>query len=77
MRFLALTTALLFAASAHAQTMSGPANGKSCSDLVQECVEYNRARGADTGRCQTYKSACMKSGTYKDRNRTITDVAKR
>jgi hypothetical protein len=57
--------------------MSGPANGKSCSDLVQECVDYNRSGGYDTSRCQNYKTACMKSGVYKDRNRTITGVLKR
>lgn len=77
MRILIAFLLFVLSTASFAQTTSGPANGKSCSDLVQECVDYNHSRGHDTARCQGYKASCMKSGVYKDRNRTITGVAKR
>lgn len=77
MRYVIATLLTVVCSASYAQTMSGPANGKSCSDLVQECVEFNRSGGYDTSRCQGYKASCMKTGVYKDRNRTITGVAKR
>ena len=58
-------------------TMSGEANGKTCSQLVAECVNYNRADGSDVSRCAGYKTTCMATGTYSDRKRTITGVTKK
>jgi len=57
--------------------MSGEANGKTCSQLVAECVNYNRADGSDVSRCAGYKTTCMATGTYSDRKRTITGVTKK
>jgi len=62
----------------HAQTASGDVGGKkSCSQLVAECVAFNKKGGYDTSRCAEYKAACMATGTYQDRNRTITGVSRR
>jgi hypothetical protein len=68
--------------AANAQTMppltlSGPANGKTCSQLAAECTAYNRAGGYEVSVCAGYKASCMKTGTYTDKKRTVTDVAKR
>jgi hypothetical protein len=68
---------LLLSTVAHAQTPSGPANGKSCTQLVQECVAFNKKGGHDTSRCAGYKAPCLESGTYQDRNRVITGVVRK
>jgi hypothetical protein len=73
--FLAL--ALILPTTAFAQTPSGDAGGKTCSQLAAECVSFNKKGGYDTGRCVGYKDACMASGTYQDRNRTITNVRRK
>jgi hypothetical protein len=76
-RALTLIAALLACSSVFAQTPSGSANGKTCSQLVQECVAFNKKGGHDTSRCAGYKAPCMESGTYQDRNRTITGVVRK
>lgn len=68
---------LLLSTESHAQTSSGPANGKTCSQLVRECVAYNHKGGYDTSRCEVYRAPCMATGTYQDRNRIITDVVRK
>jgi len=63
-------------ADAQSLTLSGPANGKTCSQLAAECVSFNQAGGFDASRCSGYKSSCMKTGTYVDKKRTVTGVTK-
>jgi hypothetical protein len=77
MRRALIAILLLTSTLTYAQTPSGPANGKSCSQLAGECVAYNKARGDDTGRCAGYKQSCIATGTYQDRNRTITGAKQR
>ncbi|WP_148287796.1 hypothetical protein [Rhodopseudomonas sp. B29] len=75
---LALLSAAAAAAAAQAQTPSGDVGGrKSCSQLVAECIDFNKKGGYDTGRCAGYKDACMASGIYQDRNRTIINVRRK
>jgi hypothetical protein len=78
MRWIVITAVgLLTSTSAYAQTPSGPAHGKSCSQLVAECVAYNIKGHYDVNRCYGYKEPCIATGTYQDRNRIITDVKRR
>jgi hypothetical protein len=60
-----------------ALTPSGEAKGKTCSQLVAECVSFNRAGGFDVSRCADYKASCMATGTYSDKKRTVTGVTKK
>jgi hypothetical protein len=77
MKSIVAVALLLASTSTFAQTPSGSGKGKTCSGLVAECVAYNKKRGDDTSRCAGYKASCMATGTYMDRNRTITDVTRR
>lgn len=80
MRGLVIAASIAFNTTAFSQTYltpSGPANGKTCSQLAKECHDRNYAVNADTGRCPRYKAACLKTGIYTDRMRTVTGVAKR
>jgi len=58
-------------------TPSGEARGRTCSQLVQECVSHNTRVGAPTDRCETYRASCMRTGVYEDRGRRITGVVRR
>jgi hypothetical protein len=64
------------AVHAQALTPSGPAQGKTCSQLAGECVSFNQTGGFDSSRCAGYKASCMKTGTYVDKKRTVTGVTK-
>jgi hypothetical protein len=77
MKSIILAAFLLVPTAVYAQTPSGPANGKSCSQLVAECVAYNIKGHYDVNRCYGYKAPCIASGTYQDRNRYITDAKRR
>lgn len=50
---------------------------QTCSKLAAECVAWNQARGHDTQRCYGYKASCMKTGSWRDRNRSYDNVAKK
>ncbi len=66
-----LTAAVILTASvnySHAAT---------CSQLVAQCVAFNKKGGYDTSRCEGYRASCMATGTYTDRNRTINGVTKK
>ena len=73
---LMLLTGIACASHAQPLTLSGPANGKTCSQLAAECVSFNQAGGFDSSRCAGYKSSCMKTGTYTDKKRTVTGVTR-
>lgn len=53
------------------------AYAKTCSQLIAECVAWNKSHGSDVGRCEGYRASCMATGTYQDRNRTITNVTRK
>jgi hypothetical protein len=58
-------------------TPSGPARGKTCSDIDRECVRYDFGGGEGAAtelRCQRYKNFCLRTGVYHDGRRTITGV---
>lgn len=67
----------LVAAAILLTTVSYAHAAKTCSGLVAECVAFNKKGGFDTSRCEGYRASCMATGTYTDRNRTITGVTKR
>src|ERR1700737_2962178 len=56
MRFL---TATLLAVFIHAPAYAA----KTCSQLVAECVAFNKKGGYDTSRCEGYRAPCMATGT--------------
>jgi hypothetical protein len=65
-------------ASLAQQTPSGPARGKSCSDIDRECVRYDFGGKIDESqlRCLRYKEFCLRTGVYYDGRRTITGVVR-
>ena len=76
-RFIVIFVSAALMSQAQAQKPSGPANGRSCNQLVAECVAFNRARGAHIGRCARYKPSCIQAGNLIDRDRVAMDGKKR
>lgn len=50
---------------------------QTCSKLAAECVAFNKKGGHDTSRCAGYKAQCMATGSWRDRNRSFDNVAKK
>lgn len=79
MKRIILMAALVFTPGvAFAQLSSNaPEPGKTCTAHWQECVDFNKNAGAPTNRCDGYRSACMKEGRWRDRNRHFFPVQKK
>ncbi len=48
-----------------------------CSSLAATCKAFNRKLGADTSRCDGYKTECLRTGAWRDRNCSRDNVARK
>lgn len=48
-----------------------------CSKLAATCAAYNKQMGSPTSRCAEYKTQCMQSGSWQDRNCSRSNVTKK
>jgi hypothetical protein len=62
---------------ARAETTTCDLPNPSCTGLANVCKAYNSKRGASTARCDDYRSQCMASGNWIDRNCQRKGVAKK
>ena len=48
-----------------------------CSSLAATCKAFNRKLGADTSRCDGYRAECLRTGAWRDRNCSRSNVARK
>lgn len=56
-------------------TLSGPARGKSCTQLDRDCIRtFGPRTNAQSARCARIWQFCIRTGVYHDGERTVTGV---
>jgi hypothetical protein len=48
-----------------------------CSYIASTCRSWNSKHGGDQVVCESYRQACLSSGSWQDRNRSIANVIRR
>lgn len=76
MRRLIIAVCLVYPIETGAYTTCDLPN-PSCSSLAATCKAFNKKLGSDTSRCDSYRTACIQSGQWQDRNCSRSNVAKR
>lgn len=48
-----------------------------CTYIASTCRAWNSKHGGDQAACEGYRQACLSSGSWQDRNRSIANVIRR
>jgi hypothetical protein len=78
--FAAFATLALTSVGAQAETAVERqcSTGKcTCSYIASTCRDWNKKHGGDLAACDGYRQACLASGSWQDRNRSIPNVVRR
>jgi len=72
-----MLSAMLHTSEVQAQATTCNLMNPSCSSLAATCRAFNRKLNADTSRCDEYKAECLRTGSWRDRNCSRDNVARR